>query len=81
VAFSPDGKSVITGSADGTVWRRDIAAELPDGLDGVANWVEALVGLTLDETGSIQVLDNATWLERREKVKRQGGPPATSPGR
>jgi hypothetical protein len=43
--------------------------------------VEALVGLTLDETGSVQVLDSATWLERREKVKRQGGPLATSPSR
>jgi hypothetical protein len=31
--------------------------------------------LTLDETGSIQMLDNAAWLRRREKVKQQGGPP------
>jgi WD40 repeat protein len=75
VAFSPDGKTVITGGRDGTIRHWDAAAELPDDLDRVANWVEALTGLTLDETGSIRVIDNAAWLERREKVKRQGGPP------
>ena len=46
-----------------------------------ATWVEALTGLTLDASGSIQSLDRVAWLERREKVERQGGPPVTSPGR
>jgi hypothetical protein len=64
----------MTGT-DGTVWLLDLAAELPDDAERVANWVEALTGLTLDRSGSIQVLDNAAWLQRREKVKQQGGPP------
>jgi WD40 repeat protein len=76
VAFSRDGTTVITGSWDGKARLWDVDTELlPDDLDRIANWVEVLTGLTLDETGSIQILDNAAWLRRREKVKQQGGPP------
>jgi WD40 repeat protein len=76
VAFSPDGTTVITGSWDGTARFWDVATELlPDDLERVANWVEVLTGLTLDESGSIQVLDNAAWLRGQEKVKQRGGPP------
>ena len=75
-AFSPDGATVITGCRDGTAQFWDVATELlPDDLERVANWVEVLTGLTLDENGSIQILDNAAWLRGREKVKQQGGPP------
>jgi WD40 repeat protein len=75
VAYGLDGKTVITGSYDRTARLWDVAAELPDDLGRVANWVEVLTGLNLDETGSIQILDNAAWLRGREKVKQQGGPP------
>ena len=66
-----DGPAVHPG-----LQQRDVATELlPDNLERVANWVEVLTGLTLDENGSIQILDNAAWLRGREKVKQQGGPP------
>ena len=81
VAFSPDGKAVITGSMDKTARLWDVVAEFPDELERVTTWVEALTGLSLDETGSIQILDNAAWLRRREKVKQQGGPPVPDAGR
>jgi WD40 repeat protein len=81
VAFSPDGKTVITGSMDDTARLWDVVAEFPDELERVTTWVEALTGLSLDETGSIQILDNAAWLRRREKVKQQGGPPVANAAR
>ena len=75
MAFHPDGKTVMTGCHDDTARLWDVVAEVPDKLERVATWVEALTGLSLDETGSIQTLDNVAWLRRREKVKQQGGPP------
>ena len=55
--------------------------ELPDDLERVATWVEVLTGLTLDAgQGTIQVLDNAAWRERRERLEQRGGPPETGGG-
>jgi eukaryotic-like serine/threonine-protein kinase len=76
VAFSPDGKTILTGGDDGLVRFFSMFLEVPDDLDGVAAWIEVLTGLTLDaQRGSIQVLDNAVWLDRRERLKQLGGPP------
>jgi WD40 repeat protein len=68
VAFHPDGKSLLVNDAFQTrVFHT--APELPDELARVATWVEVLTGLALDpQQGAIQVLDNAAWLERRQRL-------------
>ena len=81
VAFSPDGKTVITGSMDNTARLWDVVAEFPDDLARVTTWVEALTGLSLDDSGSIQILDNAAWLRPRRSAGTQGGPPVARSGR
>ncbi len=75
VAFSPDGQSFLTGAYDhGARLFRNVP-ELPDDLERIATWVEVLTGLTLDAgKGTIQVLDNAAWLERRDRLEQLGGP-------
>jgi WD40 repeat protein/serine/threonine protein kinase/tetratricopeptide (TPR) repeat protein len=74
VAFSRDGRNLYTSSD--AVRRFQIPWELPDDLDRIGTWVEVLTGLTLDpKQGSIHVLDNATWLERRARLDQLGGPP------
>jgi eukaryotic-like serine/threonine-protein kinase len=81
VAFSPDGNCFLTGGYDhgDRLFRK--VPELPDDLDRVATWVELLTGLRLDpENGTIHTLDNAAWRERRERLKRLGGPPEAGGG-
>ena len=80
VTPSPCGVPRVEWAATARTW--DVATELlPDDLERVANWVEVLTGLTLDENGSIQILDNAAWLRGREKVEQQGGPPVADAAR
>ncbi|MFI5461495.1 MAG: tetratricopeptide repeat protein, partial [Isosphaerales bacterium] len=81
VAFSPDGSSFLTGdSGQGARLFRKVP-ELPDDLDRVAAWVEVLTGLTLDTgQGTIHVLHNTAWRERRKQLEQRGGPPETGGG-
>jgi WD40 repeat protein/serine/threonine protein kinase len=81
VAFSPDGKSFLTGGLDqGARLFRNVP-ELPDDLERIAIWMEVLTGLTLDAgQGTIRVVDNAAWRERRERLEQLGGPPETGGG-
>jgi tetratricopeptide (TPR) repeat protein len=78
VAFSPDGKTVLTGS-DGHTARLWDVSELPDNRERISTWVEVITGLGLDEQGTVRVLDNSTWCERRARLEIQGGPSATAP--
>jgi tetratricopeptide (TPR) repeat protein len=78
VAFSPDGRTILTGCYDKAARLWDVS-ELPDNQERISTWVEVITGLGLDELGSVSVLDNSTWRERRERLETQGGPPSTGP--
>jgi tetratricopeptide (TPR) repeat protein len=81
VQFLADGKALfVHGGSTSVVRRFAISPLLPDDLERMAAWVEVITGLRLDkEQGLIEVLDNEAWLERREQLKKSGGPPETGP--
>jgi hypothetical protein len=74
VAFSPDGESILIGSGEGTTRLLRIPPGLPDDLGRAITWVEVVTGLMLDEKDSVQALDNAAWLARRERLEQQVWP-------
>jgi tetratricopeptide (TPR) repeat protein len=77
VAFTRDGRAVLTGSTDDTarVWA---ISELPDDLPRLTTWVEYFTGLEVDGQGRVRTLDNAAWRQRRERLNREGGPPESA---
>ena len=79
MAFSPDGRFLLTSDVDDAARLWDAPAPLPDDLPRLAAWVEAATGLELDERGSIRVLDRDAWLERRRRLEQLGGPPPPDP--
>ena len=81
VAFSPDGTSILTGCDDGKARLFSTIPELPEDLERIGVWTEVLTGLTLDNQGSVQVLDQDTWRSRRQQLEQRGGPPATADSR
>jgi WD40 repeat protein/tetratricopeptide (TPR) repeat protein len=76
-AFLADGKLLFVGGS-GKARLFPVPPLLPDDLERMALWVEVITGLSLDkELGEVQILDNATWLERRERLMQSGGAPDT----
>ena len=67
VAFSPDGKTVLTGRpAYGAIARLwETPAQIPDDPPRLAAWVQTLTGMELDEQGVAHLLDPVGWRECR----------------
>ncbi|HEY4312060.1 MAG TPA: protein kinase [Pirellulales bacterium] len=70
--FSPSGSRVASASADktATLWLRN---DVPDDLARVATGIEVLTGLSLEDNDGVQVLDNTSWLRRREQIMSAEG--------
>jgi len=81
VEFSRDGKTFFTDSQfprETRVWH--IPAQLDDDPPRIQAWVETITGLQADGQGNVQFLDHRAWQERRERLRRLGGPPKIDSG-
>ena len=74
VAFSPDGKTIVTVSGEtARLW--DVPSPVEDDAKRVTVWVRFLTNMELDSTDTIHALDGHAWNQSREELARLGGPP------
>jgi WD40 repeat protein len=74
MAFSPDGKLVVTGSRDGLARTWAIPAPVTDSAEGLDLGAQVGTGLEIDHD-TVRVLDVSAWQERRRRLERVGGLP------
>jgi WD40 repeat protein/serine/threonine protein kinase len=75
VAFDPNGKTFLTGSADGSIRKWKMPRPVEDPVEQVALWTQVITGMELDRHGEVQVLDASTWRQRRQELLKRGSPP------
>jgi tetratricopeptide (TPR) repeat protein len=73
-AYSPDGKTVLTGSSDLTA-RLWAMTELPDDPERVSAWLSKATALGLDDRDDVQLLDRAGLETSLQRLKSLGSPP------
>jgi WD40 repeat protein len=79
VAFSPDGKTVLTGSEDHTAKLWSVRPPLEADVATLDLWLSAVTGMALDEHHAVQMLDLSDWRASRERLT-QLRPTLTLPG-
>jgi WD40 repeat protein len=75
VAFANDTE-IRTGTATGTVrfWDAERTPIRGD-VERIKMWVEVITGFELGDDGTLRALDGASWKERRDRLRKLGGPP------
>jgi WD40 repeat protein len=72
VALSPDGKMAVLADWDGYGLLWTLPEPKPGDPEQITRWVQAEVGLQLDEGGGHQVLSGPTWLELQKQLPQPG---------
>jgi hypothetical protein len=76
VAFSPDGKRMLTGNLDKTARLWQVPTAIGCDPRRITLWTQVLTGMELDQQGAPLALAAETWQKRRKELEKLGGPPA-----
>jgi WD40 repeat protein/tRNA A-37 threonylcarbamoyl transferase component Bud32 len=75
VAFTADGKHMMSGSLNGEFRSQEVPRPLPGDPQRIRCWVELLTGMELSVEGAISDLNADSLQLRREILSELGGPP------
>ena len=75
LAFHPDGKTLLTGSDDGTARLWDVPAPVEGEVERIDVWIHVLTGLEFDRFDAIQPMDIATWRDYRRRLNELDSSP------
>ncbi len=75
VAFTPDGRRMISLSVNGEFRSQDVPLSLSGDAERIRCWVELLTGMELDPQGTLHDLSTDDLQQRRERLRELGGPP------
>ena len=73
--FSPDGRTVLSGSKDKTARLWPVPTAVAGEIDRIVLWAEVITGAELDASDLVRVLDPGAWHKRRQRLEEAGGPP------
>jgi WD40 repeat protein len=76
-AFSPDGKTVLSGSMDRMARFWTVPNPVDGTIERIVKWAEVVTGAELGEGDEVRVLDVPTWQRRRRQLEELGGSPLT----
>jgi WD40 repeat protein len=81
VAFSPDGKYILSTSVDKTARLWELPTPVQGDVDRISLWVQVLTGMELDDNDAFHVLDTTDWQQRRKRLWELGGAPMQYPAK
>jgi hypothetical protein len=76
VAFSPDGRTLLTASPDDPARLSEVPAAVRGDLEQVVLWVQLLTGLELDPDDIERVLPGPVWRDRHRRSEQLAHAPA-----
>jgi hypothetical protein len=74
LGFAPDGKGLLAGDQAGAVRRWSVPVPLDGDLARIKLWVEVMARKELDAAGNVRPINEATLMDRRQKLQALGGP-------